>query len=118
MSLGLKTVASDVLGQLGTLAEIRMITRTEDRDAGTSTEAIATIEARGAPDRFRQELIDGTRVKTGDLMFTVSAADVPTEPKADNTRVRLLDKTYEVVGVDPVPDGDEVAAWTMHLRLA
>ena len=118
MSLGMKTVAKDILGQFGTLVEIRTITRTEDRDAGTSSESVATQSVRAAIDRFRQELIDGAAVKSGDKQATISAEDLDSAPDPADMRVRSLGVTYAVLGVEPIIDGDEVAAYTLHLRPA
>lgn len=67
------------------------------------------------PKRFRQDQIDGERVRQDDFTTTIPAKDLSVVP--NNTDTLTFDGVvYSIVNVTPVYSGAEVAMYELHCR--
>lgn len=119
MTIGIANDAKPEMDDKGTTVAVEWITRTHDRAAGTSSESTETQspDPKCIPENFAAERIDGTAVRYGDMMAFFLAQDLDNEPKPGNLRVQLGGTWYSVM--EPLErwfDGDEVAAYRLHLR--
>jgi hypothetical protein len=89
-----------------------LVTATET--AGTAV----TAEVNSSPPfPFKQDEIDGTSIKQGDFRTIISAKDLTTiVPSPGLTTYTRGGTVYQIVRVDPISGGDEVAAWILHCR--
>lgn len=109
--------AERLIERFGAPATLRRVTRSYDPvtgEAGEITEDHAVTVS--PPETFREDLIDGTLVRRGDLKTHLAATTAPVVPEATGDRLILSATTYEVLAVEPVMSGAVVAYYTLHLR--
>lgn len=118
MSSGIADSVKPTLDARGTTAQVEFITRTQDRAAGTTfeTPTAQSPDPKCVTENFEANRIDGTNVRFGDLMATFLAQDLDQVPERETTRVQIFGVWYTVLRYETFADGDEVAAYRLHLR--
>jgi len=78
----------------------------------TETESSAIITP---PEPYRQNRIDGTTIQAGDAVANIAGSSISFVP-AISDRIDLNGSDWQVVRVNPVFSGEEVAIYELQLR--
>ena len=112
-----RATAERLIRAHGKTVTIRRVTRSFDPASGKATETHEDFPAKvSPPERFRQALIDGTLVQTGDLRAELAAEDLATVPEPACDRIVIDGTAWSLVRVDPVMSGEQIALYSLHLR--
>jgi hypothetical protein len=72
------------------------------------------------PANYRDTEIDGSAIKRGDQRVIIPAIDLAIEPDSETDVLAMgaipNEITYQIVTVQPISPGDEIAAWKVQLR--
>lgn len=119
MSLGMRKTATSLTRQFGTTFTLRTITRTKNVATGKVTETASNIPGlKAAIAGYETRLVDGTLILASDLQMVVSAGVFPGAPVPAQQRIILPAGVFQMLGVKPLYDGDEIAGYEIQLRTA
>lgn len=112
-----RAAAERLIRAFGKSVTIRRATRSFDPATGKTTETTQDFPAKiSPPERFREDLVDGTLVLAGDLRAQLAAAGLAIVPEPVRDRVVIDGTAWSLLRADPVMSGEQVALYTLHLR--
>lgn len=111
-------LASDLLARYGAIGKLIYVNKGEiDPATGKRTESTRSKMVKLQPPYpFSRTAIDGSLVQEGDAMTMVAARDIGAAPVANQDRVEVSGRTWQIVGVNPLDSGDQTAAYELHIR--
>jgi hypothetical protein len=112
-----RATAERLIRRFGKSATIRRAARTFDTATGKTTHTVEEFTVKvSPPERFREDLIDGTLVRAGDLRAHLPAEGLDIVPEPVRDRIIIDGKPWSLLRVDPVMSGEQAALYTLHLR--
>ena len=112
-----RATAERLIRDFGKTVTIRRVTRSFDPSNGKASETHEDVLAKVAPpQRFREALIDGTLVQSGDLRAELAAEGLAVVPEPARDRIIIDGTAWSLQRVDPVMSGAQTALYTLHLR--
>lgn len=117
MSIGFRNISSSVIRQFGKRVTVRTVSRTNDVVTGKVVEATSDVLPYAVISEYDRKLIDGEAIRDSDLQMIVSAKDIA-EPDPGNQRVIHRSRTFTIVNVRVLEDGEDLAAYEIQLRPA
>lgn len=109
-------LANKLIGDFGLTVTYKQVTTSFDVSTGKTTDTEATSSAVVAPpEPYKQNRIDGTTIRNGDIMTAIAQSAIAFTP-AINDRVTLNGVDWEVIAVNPVFSGEQVAMYELQLR--
>jgi hypothetical protein len=110
-------LADSLITDFGKTATYKQVTSTFSASTGktTSTETPSTVIVT-PPAPYKQNRIDGTVVQTGDVTCNIAGQAISFTPQIGD-RINLNSLDWQIVGVNPVFSGEQIALYKLQLRL-
>ena len=112
-----RATAERLIARFGKAITLRRAARTYDPATGKTTDTTQDFLVKiSPPDRFRENLVDGELVRSGDLQAFMAAKGAPVVPEQTTDKAIIDGVPWTLVRVDPVFSGEQAAFYTLHMR--
>lgn len=114
----MRSVAKSLIGTFGTTATITTHTGgnydpiTDGTVPGSDVQVVVPCSP---PEEYKNYVIDGTRIQTGDMKILIPALVYATSPVTAQT-ITIRGQIYKIISVIPVSSGNQEAVWEVQLR--
>ena len=109
--------AADLIQRVGKTVTLRRSARSFDPGSGETTESFEDFTVKvSPPEPFRDGLVDGALVRSGDLETYLAAEALAFGPEPLSDALLINGGTYSLVRVEPLFAGEEIALYKLHLR--
>lgn len=119
LDAGLRSAADQLIRKFGKSMTLTLVT-TASYDPATSATTgnnTTSVTVRGVIEQYKARFGEAEmdQVKRGDYQVTIAAKGLTRAPATQDT-LTFDSKVHEIVHVDPVYSGDQVAIFTLHVR--
>jgi len=113
----MRATAKRLINDFGKAITIRRTARSYDPSSGTETTTTTDHSTNTAPpESYRLDQIDGTNVHRGDQRLFVAASGLSIDPDPQQDTVIMDSTTWQVVAVEGLWSGEQVAGWYLQVR--
>lgn len=112
-----RDLAKTLIADFGTTATLRSTTATYSAATGKNSETTSDVSVEISPPApVSANRINDTTVLVGDMECLVAAKGLTGVPTLNRDTLIFGGFTWDIVGVDPIYSGDDIAAYTLRLR--
>ena len=112
-----RDLAKNLIADKGKVVTVVRETRTFVPATGKNTTVVTNYSAKISPPApFNQNRINDTTIIQGDMSCLLAAKGFAITPTARTDKMLFDGTTWQIVAVNPIYSGEQVAAWELQLR--